>query len=1027
MLRKLYNFLFSFRLTAIILFVFGLAIGVATFIENDFGSSSARAIVYNARWFEVLLIIGIINLIGIIVLMRLYRKEKFTVFLFHLSFVFILIGAAITRFSGETGMMHIRQDDSKNYFLSDELYVSVSLNDDKIYLPAKFSQLRQKHLNKDITIDGKDLTISTTRYEEHCIPTIEFNENGRLLAEMVLATDKGRQITVLEDGQPSQIGNMLFTLNADSVQAGVKLYFQDGALFFISPFPTVSLNMFNQQTDSLPANEKHIFAPRLLYNFDGNQIVLRNIFATAKEVLQVPEGDDLKHLPAGLEGVIHYGNQSQYFALFGAPHQEGFTKKVNFGGEEFTLEYGSKQREMAFSISLKEFILKRYVGSNSPQWFESKVILRDEEKGIEEERRIFMNNVLKHRGYRFYQSSYDDDELGTVLSVNKDLAGTMVSYLGYLLMAIGMLLSLVNKNSRFANLFKQIKELNLKKSALILLVGFSTLSINAQESETKAIDVNHAKRFGELLIMDKSPDKGGVVPINTYASEMIRKISRKQVYKGLIPEQVLLGVITDPANWQNEPMIKVSHPELQEKLHLDGKYASFNQMFTRNTTGEYLLSKYVEEAYQKKAAERSKFDNEVMKVDERLNILYMAFTAELLNVFPVPNDETNTWVSHTLSHAIQTEDSIFTKNIFRYYVQSLRSSVETGDYGQADTLLNAMKLYQQKYGADVIPSQTKLNTELLYNRLNIFDRISSFYGLLGFILLLLQFIAIFIQKFKIRIISKVFFTLIILLFTLHTAGLIARWYISGYAPWSNGYETLVFISWGIVLVGMIFNRYANITISSAAILAYFLLHVAHLSWMDPTITNLVPVLDSYWLLIHVAVITLSYAFFAIASIIGLINLLLYFFVSEKNKLTVNYTILELTAIIEIILTVGLYMLTIGTFLGGVWANESWGRYWAWDPKETWALVTILAYAFIAHMRMIPGLRSVFLYNVASMFGLSFVIMTYFGVNYYLSGLHSYAAGDPLPIPDFVIYTVLSLLAISVLAYINKRKVLQNIN
>ena len=109
------------------------------------------------------------------------------------------------------------------------------------------------------------------------------------------------------------------------------------------------------------------------------------------------------------------------------------------------------------------------------------------------------------------------------------------------------------------------------------------------------------------------------------------------------------------------------------------------------------------------------------------------------------------------------------------------------------------------------------------------------------------------------------------------------------------------------------------------------------------------------------------------------------------------------------------MLTIGTFLGGVWANESWGRYWGWDPKETWALVSVLVYVFILHMRLIPALAGFYIFNLASLIGIWSIIMTYFGVNYYLSGLHSYAAGDPMPIPSFVYYLIGLTIVTAILA------------
>ncbi len=259
------------------------------------------------------------------------------------------------------------------------------------------------------------------------------------------------------------------------------------------------------------------------------------------------------------------------------------------------------------------------------------------------------------------------------------------------------------------------------------------------------------------------------------------------------------------------------------------------------------------------------------------------------------------------------------------------------------------------------------------------------------------------------------------MFYSHCAGLISRWYISGHAPWSNAYESLLYIAFATVLAGTLLARKSVIIPASAALLAWLILFVAHLNWMDPEITNLVPVLKSYWLLVHVAVITGSYGFLALGALLAFLNLVIMIFRNANNEIQTSEIITKLTLIIEITLLIGLYLLTIGTFLGGVWANESWGHYWGWDPKETWALVSILVYAIITHMRLIPGLKGEYTFNLMSLIGFSSIIMTYFGVNYYLTGLHSYAKGEPAPVPEFVYYTLAVITVVSVLAWMNYRK------
>jgi cytochrome c-type biogenesis protein CcsB len=258
-------------------------------------------------------------------------------------------------------------------------------------------------------------------------------------------------------------------------------------------------------------------------------------------------------------------------------------------------------------------------------------------------------------------------------------------------------------------------------------------------------------------------------------------------------------------------------------------------------------------------------------------------------------------------------------------------------------------------------------------------------------------------------------------FLFHTLGLGLRWYVAGHAPMSNGYESMTFISWAILLAGFIFTRRSPFALSASAVLSGMTLMVAHMSFMDPEITNLVPVLKSYWLTLHVSVIISSDGFLGVGAILSLINLILLSLSNDKNRERISDTIDELTVINFKILTIGLYLLTIGTFLGAVWANESWGRYWGWDPKETWSLITIIIYSIVIHSRRIPGMKDIFTFNLISLFAFSSVLMTYFGVNYYLSGMHSYASGDSVPVPSFVYIVVIVLVALSLLAYTKYRR------
>jgi cytochrome c-type biogenesis protein CcsB len=355
----------------------------------------------------------------------------------------------------------------------------------------------------------------------------------------------------------------------------------------------------------------------------------------------------------------------------------------------------------------------------------------------------------------------------------------------------------------------------------------------------------------------------------------------------------------------------------------------------------------------------------------------------------------------------------------------LNEGKTTGGYKKADDILNAITDTQNRYGSEVMLSDNKIDAEILYNKYDIFKSLFSWYLYISTIL----FIALIVQIFnRNRVINSIVtFSKYItyLLFGIHALGLIVRWYISGHAPWSDGYESMIYVAWATMLFGIYFGKKSDLALASTTFVTSMILMIAHWSWMDPAIANLVPVLDSYWLMIHVAVIVGSYGPFTISMILGLVSLILMILANKRNKEILGINIKELVLINEMSMTIGLVMLTIGNFLGGMWANESWGRYWGWDPKETWALISIMVYAFVLHMRLIPGLKSNFAFTVASIISFGSIIMTYFGVNFYLAGLHSYAKDDQEISVVFIGISLTLIIILSLLAYPKYRNYLKN--
>ncbi len=1009
----------------VMVLIFAVAIGVATFIENDFGTEGAKAVVYNATWFEVLLALLGINLIANIFKYKMWRREKLTLFVFHLSFLIILFGSAITRYIGYEGIMNIREGETANTMLSDLTYVMAEVSDGQTKQYSDddviMSGLSQRAYSDKMTVNGKKISFQSVRYIPNAQEVLVKGEagEGSPYAIMTVSTvQSGRNNLILKQGERKNFMQYTFNFGNEPDSAAINLRYDHGQLSILAPELLVSMTMAGGLTDSLEAGQWHPFETRKLYSLDGLRMVLTDTYENGKLDYSSYKGKDMSFMDAMIVEVAS-GGEKKTVALRGGKGYVGETNSFNINGLDVKMVYGSKILDLDFFIKLNDFQLERYPGSNSPSSYASEVTLIDPKAGIERPYRIYMNHVLNYKGYRFFQSSYDRDELGTVLSVNKDAMGTWVTYLGYFLMALGMFLALFARHTRFALLGRLLNKPkpSAKTAILALFMIFGATALHAQDKEAtlKVVDKEQAAKFGTLLVQDND---GRLKPMNTLSSEMLRKIARKTSFNGMNPDQVLLGMQLEPQKWQAVKMIKVSHPELKKLLNLSGSHAAFTDMLDFSQGGGYKLRDLVSQAYARKPSERSKFDNDVIAVDERVNIAYLVFTGELLRIFPDPRDSHHPWF-HPGSdlEGLNADDSAFVSQAIPFYFNALLHD----DMENADLLVQGMNDYQQKYGKDILPSQAKVKAEIRYNHMMIFDRLGKYFGMAGFVMLVLSFMNLFRSRKWINTTLNVFYLLIVVFFVFQTIGLAMRWYISGRAPWSNGYESLIYIGWVTVLAGLVFSRKSQMTIAATSILASIILMVAHLSWMDPEITNLVPVLKSYWLTIHVSVITASYGFLALGALLGFINLVLMILKNPNNFGHLQQRIKELNYINERTVIIGLYLLTIGTFLGGVWANESWGRYWGWDPKETWALVTILVYTFIAHMGYMPGMKTDYSFSFSTLVGYSSVIMTYFGVNYYLSGLHSYAAGDPVPVPSFVYYTVAIVAGVSVWAYLNERK------
>ncbi|MGB5500383.1 MAG: cytochrome c biogenesis protein CcsA [Maribacter sp.] len=1022
--------LFNTRAAGLYLLLFAASIAIATFVENDFGTSAAQKVIYKSWWFELLLVLFGITIIVNIFKFRMIQQKKWPLLLFHSAIIIILIGAGVTRYFGFEGIMHIRENGTANSFLSSNAYLKFNVNKNNQSYdfdePVLFASLGTNKWQGEYLVDNALIDIKVKEFIPNPKQILSESIAGRPTLQIVVSGANGREEYYLSEGQTKRIKNLVYNFRDKPLADAINIVFRNDSLLFNSSKTFTQMEMVTQTRDTLyPSSTFRPLVLRSLYSDGVNNFVLSNFNKSGKLLIE-SESPKVKNesLTALLLDVNVNGTNREAY-VYGSRGMPGRPQALNFDGMDISISYGSKEVSVPFYLKLNKFILDKYPGTNSASSYASEVTLIDEQRDVRMDYRIFMNNILDYDGYRFFQSSFDKDEKGTYLSVNNDFWGTWISYLGYALLTIGMLWVFFSKNTRFYQVSQKIKKLRAKSSTFVFLFFLSSTLVMAQSENNdshivNAVQLEHADAFSTLVVQDF---KGRMKPMHTLSRELMRKLARKESMYDLSADQILLGMFANKQEWFKVGIIKLGkHKDIHKKLSISGDYASYADFFS--TDGSYKLRDEVRRVYGLEPIDRGVYEKELLKIDERVNILSMVFSGSLLKIIPNPSDPNNTWVSSS-AHNHNADDghehSSMADKFFTSYSVALREAMNTKDYSKANNLLDELKTYQIQNGGEIMPSEAKINAEIVLNKLNVFTRLGVFYILLGIVLLIFLFLSVFKPNVNLKKVYIVLFSLILIGFVLHTIGLGLRWYVSGRAPWSNGYESMIYIAWTSTLAGILFTRKSFGGLAATMVLAATILLVSTLSFLDPEITPLVPVLKSYWLTIHVSLIAGSYGFLMLGAIIGLINLILIIFLRETNKERIKRIVQEMSYISEMTLIGGLFMVSIGTYLGGIWANESWGRYWGWDAKETWALVTILVYAFILHMRIIPKLTGLFAYNVSTIFGLACVIMTYYGVNYYLSGLHSYATGDPIPIPSWVYFVVVTIIGISLVAFFKKRK------
>ena len=645
-------------------------------------------------------------------------------------------------------------------------------------------------------------------------------------------------------------------------------------------------------------------------------------------------------------------------------------------------EQGMKEEKLPFSLCLKKFEAKMHDGTNAVADYSSKFTVIDGDDKSEGE--VSMNNIYSHRSYRLYQSSYDEDGKGSVLAINADPYGIPVTYTGYALLFISLVWMLFDPKGGYRKLLKSPL---LKKGALMTALILSMGNIQTLHAESATGNLQNAvlpketaEKFGELHILYNDR----ICPVQTFALDFCKKIYGARSYQGLTAEQVLSGWVFYGNTWANEPFIKIKSGEMKTAMNLPD-YASLNTFFNREMGG-YTIGQYVQEYYN---GQQDKFHQQAADIDGKIQIIMELREGISLKVLPYTFTKnvkatkdhpfikagTTTWFSPVdkLPQAVEQQHALYIKNVFSL----LNGDVKAGNISRVNEFFVKMKKYQEVSSGNSLPTATQYKAERINNAF-------PFATILFMANLTLGFIALFYtiyrmtKKKEIKVLNIALPILLGVSFLALTFGLALRWIISGNIPMSNGYESMLTVAWFVMLISILMQLRIRIVMVFGFLISGFFLLVSHINQMDPAIGQMMPVLNSPLLSIHVSIIMMSYALLSLTFICGIMGICL----RSHGE--------ELQALSRIFLYPALTTMGFGIFIGAIWANVSWGNYWSWDSKETWALITFMIYAVVVHTQSLSVFRKPLVYHIYITLAFMSIAMTYFGVNYFLTGMHSYA-------------------------------------
>ena len=1083
--ESLLKFFYSFWVILPIMFFYALSCAVATFIENDYGTIAARAIVYDSWWFALLHIYLIVALIISFIHYRSLPRKKYASALLHLSFIIIIIGAGITRYFGKEGMFIISENQKADFYYSAQNYINISAIDENWQKaqPQSVSAdisvygtfFAKPKINKVIEIFGKPLHIVSKDIAlTPPNPQEESLKNREMLLTLEVTYNGDTQEITLLGGLGGSNEHKILRVEV----GGMKFGFHWGAKKVDLPFQirllefekktyagTENPSSYASQIEVLDKNDKILFPFRIYMNhtldFGGYRFYQSNYYfddETNSYTSVLSVNNDPGKIPtyigyallilAGL--LVLFDKNGRFRTLAKYLHNAESNAQSN------EVQSSNLSNPTSKESSPKDFVIDSNADFKIDSHTNSKLDFKTDSTS---------KSTTPKRG-RPKKMQENPTEKTTKLTTKKPAnakkpakKSTLKSLV--ITLATLALISLPQYSIADSSKAQNIQTHSSSKQATqstsqaaqnphsnmqdMPLPSTNSLSpmlekalndarispyllkdedIQERQNLLKANAGEFQTRFGKLQVQDFA---GRIKPFDTIAMEFVHKIYKKDGFSGLSNIEVLLGIIAFPNDWLRVKFIATDTPRLREILGTpkDEKYVSWLDIYDSNL-GESKLHNYLAETNRIPASEHSKFDKDVIAVSERFEIF--TNTQNLLTLRIFPDRESKRWFSPSELMVLYMQKMLNEEQSKLFEVQasminmlqfSVLEGTITNSWKNANIALKAIESYQESNGGSDYLSQSQVEWEVALNHYNIFEKLIFPYMILGFV----GFIVVLVFIVRDRALQKwlyygIFGALAVFVLA-HSFGLILRWYVAGHAPWSDAYESMLYIAWASGIAGVVFFRRYILALCASSFLSGISLFVAHAGLMNPQITNLLPVLKSYWLNIHVSVITAGYGFLGLCFMLGVFSLVLFLLRNERRT-NIDKAIFSVGAINEMSMILGILFLTIGNFLGAVWANESWGRYWGWDPKETWALISIGIYAIVLHLRFMGFANMPFVFASASVLAFYSILMTYFGVNHFLSGKHSYASGDPIVLQWYVYAFVLGTIALIVLASFKRK-------